>query len=67
MNSCCTVSAPKLNAIVPAPRPARWFSAGLQRLIDTAAFTAVDLTHIFFVDPDRPETASPRRIYPETR
>lgn len=67
MNSCCTIPATKLNLAVPAARPARRPFAGLQRLIDTASFTAVDLTHVFFVDRDQPEATSPRRTYTETR
>lgn len=67
MNSCCTVPATKLNVAVPATRPVRWPFAGLQRLIDTASFTAVDLTHVFFVDPDHPAETAPRQTFSETR
>lgn len=69
MSSCCTIPATKLNAaaVVPAARPARGPFAGLQRLIDTASFTAVDLTHVFFMDPDRPEATTPRQTFRETR
>lgn len=69
MNSCCTAPAAKLN-VLSATRPTRprnWFLNSLQRLIDTAAFTAVDLTHVVFVDPDRPVGTAPRRTHTETR
>ncbi|MBI2518664.1 MAG: hypothetical protein HYV95_17455 [Opitutae bacterium] len=68
MNSCCTIPTAKLNPVAaPVARPARGPFAALQRLIDTASFTAVDLTHVFFVDPDRPEVDAPRQTYCETR